>query len=171
MKNEAQFCTVVKNSMIAGFKIPDASGEFTSTSIRCYDGLGLLDINTELIFCPWEAKYLKSLGAFAFSRVEPHQDFYLSEHGKAKSIFPLLIVGIDCGRADKRVFIFDYLDCGHDLYQNRCSIHKKYLEKLPYNKITKGVFKFDNIIHKEDIVKAYDVSTFDEAILSSSNRR
>lgn len=149
--------------MVTGFKIPDASGQFTSTSIRCYDGLGCLKRDDELIFCPWEAKYLKELQAFSFKRVEPHQDFYLTEHGKAKEIFPMLIVGVDAGRADKRAYVFNWNDCGHELYQANFSIHKKYLDCLPYNPIKKGLFQFEKFITKKDLELVYERS-FEELL-------
>ena len=144
--NEAQFCTIIKNSMIDGFKIPDPTGQFSSTIKRAYDGIGLLNIDNELRFCCWEAKWLKTLSAFNFSKIEPHQDYFLRAHRKAKNVLSYLIVGIDASRADKRVYIFDWDEDFGKLYQNGFSIHKKRLELLPYNKIIKSKFNFSNII-------------------------
>ncbi len=116
--------------------------------------------SNNLVFIPWEAKFIKNLSAFSFKRIETHQDYYLSEYGKALNVFPLLIVGANVSRGDNRIYIFDYNDCGHILYKNEFSIHKKYLEKLPYNEVHKGLFTFSNIITKNDFIKAYDDPNF-----------
>ena len=162
MKNEAEFCTVIKNSMVKGYKIPDESGfqYGAHTSIRCFDGIGMLDSkyfgenNNQLKFICWEAKYLKKPGAFAFSKIRPWQNEYLCAYEKADKVKSLVIVGIDYGRADKRAFVFEWNDNFSDLYNIGFSIHLKELEKLPYNKLSKGIFTFDNIITYERGAKA-----------------
>lgn len=157
MKNEAEFCTVVKNSMINGFKIPDPSDMFNATSKRCFDGIGTLMIDDKLTFVCWEAKYLKSMSAFNFNRIEEHQNYYLTEFHKAESIKSYLIVGVNCGRADIRVFVFDWNEKFSELYKNGFSIHKKYLEKMPYNKVSKGIFKFENIVKYDELISLINV--------------
>ena len=68
MKNEAEVCTIIRNSLVSGFKVPDPSGAFQSTSQRCFDGIGTIEKEDGLHFVCWEAKYLKSMSAFPFSR-------------------------------------------------------------------------------------------------------
>lgn len=163
MKNESEFCTVIKNSMVAGYKIPDESGfqYGAHTAIRCFDGIGMLPSNifggnpNNLTFTCWEAKYIKSPGAIALTRLEPHQDFYLREYRKAEGVKSLAIIGMDYGRADKRVYIFDWDENFGDLYKIHFSIHLKELDKLPYNKISKGTFSFDNIITYDMLKSIY----------------
>jgi hypothetical protein len=54
------------------------------------------------------------------------------------------------------------------LYHKGFSIHKKELEKLPYNLIKKDIFTFDNIITKETLVSIYGDSIYDESDISMS---
>lgn len=146
--NEAQFCGLIKASFPKDwiFKIPDPSGAYAMTVKRAFDGIGMIQKEDGVHFLCWEAKYLPKAGAFNFNRVEPHQDFYLREYKKAMGVISYLIVGIDFGRADKRVFIFDWDEDFGKLYAKGFSIHKKDLERLPYNKVSKGAFPLDNII-------------------------
>lgn len=151
MKNEAEFCTVVKHSLIDGFKIPDPTNAFNMTSQRAFDGIGTLMINSELRFVCWEAKFLKKPMAFNFNRIEEQQSYYLAQYSHAKSIISYVIVGVDYGRNDKRVFIFNWDDSMAELYKKGFSIHLKNLNKLPYNKISKSAFSFENIIYYKDL--------------------
>lgn len=151
MKNESEFCTVIKNSMVDGFKIPDPSGDFAMTIKRAFDGIGMLNIDDSYKFVCWEAKFLKELKAFSFKNVRDHQDYYLTSYARADNILCYLIVGIDVARNDKRAYIFDYKDIGHELYQKEISIHKADLDKIPYNSIKNGKFEFSKVIKKEDI--------------------
>ncbi len=143
MKNEAEFCTVIKHSLTTSYKICDDPNGFGSR--RCFDGIGMLSINDKLTFVCWEAKFLKTYSAFNFNRIEEHQNFYLTEYQKS-GVKSFVIVGINCGRADIRVFVFDWNEQFSELYKNGFSLHKKDLDKLPYNKVSKGAFRFDNII-------------------------
>lgn len=164
MKNEAELCTVIKKSLVDGYKIPDESGFQTGahSSIRCFDGIGMLSAdkfggsNNDLNFICWEAKFMKNPGAFSFKRLQPWQNEYLSKYAKARDVRSLVIVGVDYGRADKRVFVFRWDDNFSDLYNICFSIHLKELNKLPYNSISKGVFEFANIINYNDLVGIYD---------------
>ena len=155
MKNEAELCTIIAKSFTFGWKIPDPSGNYFQTSIRAFDGIATQMFEDGLHFVCWEAKYLKSPGAFAFTRIEPHQNEYLVEFRKAKEVKSMVLVGIDFGRSDKRVFIFDWDENFSELYKIKFSIHLKELEKLPYNKISKGTFSFDNIITYDMLKKVY----------------
>lgn len=157
MKSEADFCTVVKNSLINGFKIPDATGNFASSIQRCFDGIGMLNIDDKYFFTCWEAKFMKSMGAFSLKAVEPHQDAYLRAYAECENIQTLVILGIDIDRTDKRAYVFDWNQLS-ELYQVGFSFHKKYLMEMPYNQIKKGKFEFNNIINKETIKKVYGKS-------------
>ena len=116
----------------------------------------MLSINNKLTFVCWEAKFLKTYSAFNFNRIEEHQNFYLTEYQKS-GVKSFVIVGVNCGRADIRVFVFDWNEKFSELYKNGFSIHKKYLEKLPYNKVSKGVFKFENIIKYDELISLINV--------------
>lgn len=146
MKNEAELCTIIAKSFTFGWKIPDASGNYFQSSIRAFDGIATQMFDDGLHFVCWEAKYLKSPGAFSFKRIETHQNEFLIEFRKAKEVKSMVLVGVDYGRSDKRVFIFDWDENFSNLYKIGFSIHLKELDKLPYNKISKGTFNFDNII-------------------------
>ena len=155
--NEAQFCGIIKNSFPKDwiFKIPDPSGDFAMTVKRAFDGIGMIQKEDGIHFLCWEAKYLSKAGAFNFQRIELHQDFFLRQFRHAMGVISYVIVGIDFGRADKRVFIFDWDEDFGKLYTEGFSIHKKILEKLPYNKVTKQAFEVKNIIDYKTLMSFY----------------
>ena len=130
---------------------------FSSTSQRCFDGIGVLNIDGKYFFTCWEAKFLKSLCAFSLKMVEPHQDAYLRAYAECENIKTLVILGVDIDRNDKRAYIFDWNQLS-PLYQIGFSFHKKFLDILPYNQIKKGKFEFNNIIDKETIKNVYGKS-------------
>ena len=168
MWNEAKFCTTVVHSLVEGYKIPDESGfqYGVKSSIRCFDGIGTLKVNGELHFVCWEAKVLKQMSAFNFNKIREWQNDYLTQYSHAKSVLCYVILGVDCGRGDKRAYIFKWDDLMSQLYHKGFSVHKKELEKLPYNLIKKDVFTFDNIITKETLVSIYGESIYDESNVS-----
>lgn len=153
MKNEAEFCTcIVKslNEVGIGYKIPDPTTDFGSTSKRCFDIIGRID--NKPVYC--EAKFNKSMSAFNTNRIEPHQSFYLDEFQKVQDSLCLIALGVRVGRGDIRAYLFNWNDLS-DLYKKGFSIHAKYLEKLSYNEIHKGLFTFNNIITIDDLKKVY----------------
>lgn len=152
MRNEAELCTIIKNSLISGVKIPDPSGNYTQTSIRPFDGIGLLDTEAGPTFVCWEAKWLKEPKAFNFNKIEPHQAFYLSEYSKAANVTSLLIIGVDFSLRDKRAFVIKWSPLMKHLYDQGFSVHKDILFKLPFNVIEKGKFTFTKYI--DDLVVA-----------------
>lgn len=163
MKNEAEYCTCIVKSMNAsglGYKIPDPSGDFAFTVKRCFDIIGRLDINGESypVYC--EAKFSKDAGAFSLKRIEDHQAEYLSEFAKIANAKCYIAFGCSYKRGDVRSFIFDWKDL-KPLFERGFSIHKKYLDKLPYNKISNGAFKFENIISAKELCEAYSVESLD----------
>lgn len=158
--NEAQFCTVIKNSFPEDciYKIPDPSSLYSQTVKRIFDGIGMIEVEGTLHPLYWEAKYLKKAGAFNFKRIEPHQDKYLRLYRRIPGSVVWVVIGMDFGRADKRVFILDWDDRFGLLYEKGFSIHKKILEQLPYNKISKGVFSPDNIITYDVLQRVAGIS-------------
>lgn len=108
-------------------------------------------IDNELRFVCWEAKFLKKPMAFNFNRIEEQQSYYLAQYAHAKSIVSYVIVGVDYGRSDKRVFVFNWDDNMAALYKKGFSIHLKHLNKLPYNRVSKGAFSFENIVYYKDL--------------------
>lgn len=151
--------------MIVGYKIPDPNSSYKKAVKRPFDGIGMLTekelYNTdseEKVFVCWEAKLLKKMSAFSMKLVEPHQNDYLSAYSEAKNVQSLLIVGMDCSRTDKRVYIFDWNTIKKfNLYGKGFSIYSKYLEKLPYSEVKKDTFKFssDCIINENAFNKVY----------------
>ena len=170
MWNEARFCTIVVHSLVDGYKIPDESGfqYGAKSSIRCFDGIGMRKVNDELHFVCWEAKVLKQMSAFNFKNIREWQNDYLASYSHAKNVLCYVILGVDCGRGNKRAYIFKWDESMSQLYHKGFSIHKKELEKLPYNLIKKDVFTFDNIITKETLVSIYGDSIYDESDVSVS---
>ena len=167
MRSEAQYCTCIVKSLNSvgdlAYKIPDASGNW-ATSIRVFDIMGRKD-NKPLYL---EAKFNKDPSAFNISgRIEDHQAYYLDEFAKIPDAVCYIALGVQWKRGETRSFIFDWRDISA-LYHKGFSIHKKELEKLPYNLIKKDVFTFDNIITKETLVSIYGESIYDESNISVS---
>ena len=70
-------------------------------------------------------------------------------------VISYVILGVNAGRGDQRMYIFEWNDFMGELYKNRFSIHKDKLEKLPYNEVHKGLFNFEKIITRSDLEKIY----------------
>lgn len=164
-KLEAKFCTVIKHAMVDAYKIPDDTsymmgGHGGQTTKRPLDGIGMIDTCDGLKFCAWEAKYMPSAQALNISkRLEEHQDYYLRSWARS-GILTYLIVGVDYGRADKRVFIFDWDEKFGALYKTgKFSIHKKVLDTLPFNKVYKDTFLFENILTYDEVIKHLGIET------------
>jgi hypothetical protein len=166
MRNEAQYCTSIVKSLNAagdlGWKIPDPHGDFVS-SLRVFDIMGRKD-NKPLYI---EAKFNKDPSAFNFKRIEPHQSYYLDEFAKIPDAVCYVALGVQWKRGETRSYIFEWRDISQ-LYHKGFSIHKKELEKLPFNLIKKEVFSFDNIITKDVLISIYGESIYDESDVSMS---
>lgn len=166
MRNEAQYCTSIVKSLNSvgdlAYKIPDASGNW-ATSIRVFDIMGRKD-NKPLYL---EAKFNKDPSAFNFGRIEPHQAYYLDEFAKIPDAVCYVALGVQWKRGETRSYIFEWRDISQ-LYHKGFSIHKKELEKLPFNLIKKEVFSFDNIITKDILISIYGESIYDESDVSMS---
>ena len=153
MKKESEFCLVIVKSLDIGYKIPDPTGQFAKTIKRCFDIMGAhhFDGFKEHLHPVYiEAKFNKTLSAFNLNRIEDHQAYYLSRFNDVSGAKCFVILGVYAGRGDLRAYVFNWEDL-QPYYENGKSIYKKALEKLPYNKVHKGVFVFDKIIYKEDL--------------------
>ena len=163
MRNEAQYCTSIVKSLNAtgdlGWKIPDSSGNW-ATSIRVFDIMGRK--NNKPLYL--EAKFNKDPSAFNFNRIEEHQAYYLDEFAKIPDAYCYVALGVQWKRGETRSFIFDWRDIS-ELYHKGFSIHKKELEKLPYNLVKKDIFTFDNIITKGTLVSIYGESIYDKSVI------
>lgn len=106
-------------------------------------------------FVCWEAKWLKSMSAFPFSKIEPHQNVWLNKYNKCIGVLSYVILGVNVGRGDNRMYVFEWNDFMGQLYEHNFSIHKKELMKLPYNEVHKNLFSFDKIITKDTLEKVY----------------
>lgn len=161
--NEAQFCTIIVNSAENGtlYKIPDASGNYSATSKRCCDIIGSLYKNNKFVPVYIEAKFNKEMSAFSLKRIEDHQAAHLSEWNKIENAQCYIILGVKAKRADTRAYIFEW-SCLAPLYKNGFSIHKKYLEKLPYNKVSKQLFTWDNIINNNIMKEVYQEDIYEK---------
>lgn len=166
MKNEAEYCTCIVHSLNEiglGWKIPDPSGDFAFTIKRAFDLMGRIDKDGHSYPVYIEAKYSKDAGAFSLKRIEEHQGWYLSQFSKIDNSLCYIAFGCSYGRGDVRSFIFDWKSI-KPLFEAGFSIHKKYLDKLPYNKIKKDKFAFDNIITEKELCEVYKVNSIQEII-------
>lgn|SRR5574344_420871 len=155
MNNEAQFNTIVKNSLIEsggiGFKISDMAGSLSGgfTIQSPFDGFGILHTDKKNYNVYWESKFNKEMKSINLNRIEDHQAANLTAYNVTDSSLCLFILGVSVSRGDNRAYIF-YWNAIKKYFPNY-SIHAKELEKLPYNEIHKDVFKFTNIINEEDL--------------------
>lgn len=133
---ESSLNTIIKNSLVWASKIPDPSNEFAKTSARAFDGFGVL--NHKPLY--WEAKYLSKLQSFDLQRIADHQiDNLCAIKEQLPDSHCWVILGVDCGRADKRVYIFDDPFLIRDRRSEKQNFLKKELEALPYIKIKKNL--------------------------------
>lgn len=167
MKDEAEFNRIVANSLKAsktvindkevtgwGYKISDAAGAYLMATIKSpFDGFGILAKNGQVYNVYFESKFNKSLSAINLNRIEPHQMESLLATSITPSSLSLFCLGLNGEkRGDNRAYIFD-VSAVSELYYEGFSIHKKFLEQLPYNEIHKGIFSFDNIITRSELYK------------------
>ena len=179
--SEKEINTIVKKSFGKdgfGFKISDPpKSAATCTQKNPFDGFGVIDIDLikdynfkqqkayENKYVPlyWESKFSKELSAFALKRIEEHQAYYLNHTLKLRDTFSVVPFGVYVKRGEVRIYLFDW-EALTDLYKREFSIHKKFLEKLPYNKviIKDGTFSIDHIIIKDDLNKVYGYDIYEE---------
>jgi len=177
--NEQIINTMVKKSFALdggfGFKISDPpKSAAMNVQKNPFDGFGV--INTTLIkdetykkftsnFIPfyWEAKFMKEVSAFALKRIEIHQAYYLNNTLKLPETFSIVPLGIYAKRGEVRIYLFEW-EALSQLYENGFSIHKKFLEKLPFNKVVlkEGLFSIDHIITKKTLLDLYGYDIYME---------
>jgi|LSQA01.1.fsa_nt_gi hypothetical protein len=157
-KPEAYVNRVIKNSFsIVGYKIPDNTyaGNFSSFEIKKpFDGLGVHSFsdNPQYIYSVyWEAKYSNGLKAFNLKNsLAPHQALNLELFSKGTTSLCFVILGVNNGRKDYRLYVFDWhvvkpyyygeiIEKGKEVY----SLKQKLLEKLPYYLIDRKEDKFN----------------------------
>lgn len=95
------------------------------------------------------------MSAFNFQKIEIHQNAYLNTYNKCIGVISYVILGVNVGRGDQRMYVFEWNDFMGQLYENKFSIHKDKLEKLPYNEVHKGKFTFEKVINKDELNKVY----------------
>lgn len=167
MKDEAEFNRIVANSLKAsktiigdkevngwGYKISDAAGAYLMATIKSpFDGFGILAKDGQVFNVYFESKFNKALSAINLNRLEPHQMESLLATSITPSSLSVFCLGLNGEkRGDNRAYIFD-VSAIKELYYDGYSIHKKFLEQLPYNEIHKGIFAFDHIIQKDELYK------------------
>jgi penicillin-binding protein-related factor A (putative recombinase) len=136
---EAQFNTIIGNSLDWRHKIGDA-GRFK----KPFDGFGVF--RGKPVY--WEAKWLKTPKAFPWSRLEDHQiESLLNIQRLMPDAHCLFIIGVDYGRADKRIFIFTDMELVNRRKQIEKSILKKEFDaRTDYVKITQQLIPFGEVL-------------------------
>lgn len=161
MKNEAEFNTIVTKSLDWGFKIPDTGNSvmYAPKNRLPFDGFGA--VNGKPVY--FESKYLSTVRAFNFNRLEDHQ---IENLLKLKELMPdalvLFLICVDFGRGDKRVFFFRDMDYVNQRKMAKDSITKKeFLARRNYVKIKKGLMDFNELMecpldreHEKDLVRS-----------------
>lgn len=131
---EKDFNTIFRRSLDWGYKISDAGGQLSGQ--KPFDGFGMLD-GTPIYF---ESKFLPKPMSFNLNRIEDHQIDNLLKISKLNNdIHCVIVLCVDWGRSDKRVFIFSNME---EIFKRRVegkNFLKKELETLPYYHIKKGV--------------------------------
>ena len=151
---EKDFNTIVTRSFNDfggyGFKIPDERSTITGFhSKNPYDVFGIYKGK----FWAWESKWMNGVKAFNFSHLQDHQidsliKSYELMEGNGISVFA---IGIDFGRADKRVFIWKnemLYDIKERKNSNKSILAKEFKELDNYVKITKGLIPLEQIMEK-----------------------
>ena len=114
-----------------------------------FDGFGLYQGKS--IY--WEAKYLPKPKSFNFHRLEDHQISNLLKieilDQSRKNFVPLLLIAVNFGRADVRVFYYKNMQEIHERKLAKKNILKKEFESATnYVTIKKGLIDFDKIINE-----------------------
>jgi hypothetical protein len=147
MKSESELNTIIKNSLVFGFKIPDVASDFSITIAKAFDGFGVskdTDIKhvSTHTYVPvyWESKFANHFKSFDLSRIEQHQ---IDNLVKLKYLMPYakcwIIYGVKVARGDNRVFIFDDVEDIKLRKKEKRNFLKKELEGLFYYKVVKDL--------------------------------
>ena len=149
---ESDFNSIVTKSFNSqggySFKIPDERSTITGFhSKNPYDVFGLYKGK----FWAWESKWMNKVQSFNFSRLEDHQidnliKSYEIMEGNGVSVFA---IGVDFGRADKRVFIWGnealYIIRERKLSKKNI-LGKEFKELDNFVRITKGAVPMDDVL-------------------------
>lgn len=110
-----------------------------------FDGFGIF--NGVPVY--WESKNLKKPQSFNFKRLEDHQIFNLLEikNRLKDENHTWLLICVDFGRADKRVFLFRDMEYINKRKTEKDSILKKEFEsRRNYVKIKKQLIDFNELL-------------------------
>lgn len=146
MKNEAETCTVLKNSLISqghyAYKIPDPSSQFGATTQRPFDMFGI--IQDKPFYC--EVKYLNKLQSFNLERIEDHQIQNLVDiQRRMPNALCWIVLGVKNGRGDSRFYFFKDIFTIEQRRLNKQNFLKKELETLTYFSVRKNIIEGDFI--------------------------
>ena len=140
---EALLNTIIKNSLTWAHKISDSG---IHNKLPC-DGFGMY--NDKPLY--WEAKMLPKPRAFNFSRLEDHQLEALStiKGLGGDGVIAVLIICVNYGRGDKRVFVFTDMEEIARRKELGLSIKKKEFDNNPhYVRIERGKIDFSTLIDR-----------------------
>jgi penicillin-binding protein-related factor A (putative recombinase) len=131
---------IIGNSCDWRYKIPDAGH-----GLKPFDGIALFKGNA--IY--WEAKLLKEVKAFNFTRLEDHQIANLQQVAaqNTPNILPLFLVVVAFGRLDKRLYIFrDMQYIGERKLQKRSILKGEWEHRRNYVPVVKSLISFEELL-------------------------
>jgi len=155
MKNEAEFNGIVVKSLNQNgwaYKVPDQVSLTTGFGApKPFDIVGIYK-DSKGIGRPVyiESKFLHKVESFNFSRLEDHQIDALSkcQNLLGKNALVLLLICVDFGRAEKRVYFYKDMKEILNRKQEKRNILKKEFEAASnYTIIRKGLIDFEEIIN------------------------
>ena len=147
--NEAKLNTIIGHSMQWHFKPKDNTGQ-----LLCFDGFAIMDGKPMY----WEAKNLTKPGAFNFSRLEDHQIanlLFIQSTLKVPN-YCLILIGVDFGRADKRVYVFKdmaYIDKRKK--EKKSILKKEFAKRKNYVLVRNGLINVEemiNLSHEDEYI-------------------
>ena len=138
--NEQAFNTIIGNSLDWKHKISDGGRH----GLLPFDGVAIFDGAPVY----WEAKFLKKPQSFNFNRLEDHQIANLLEVQRLLPGSPSwFVIGVDFGRADKRVFLFRDMEYIQERKKEKRNILKKEFERRKnYVLIKKQLIDFKELL-------------------------
>jgi penicillin-binding protein-related factor A (putative recombinase) len=155
MNNEADACTIFKNSIIEAkglcWKIPDPANMFAQTSQRPFDHFGVFQGRPLYA----EAKYLSALKSFDLQRIEDHQiENLCAIKEQVFNAHCWIVLAVKVGRGDNRFYIFDDPFLIETRRKNKENFLKKELEALPYFSVKKSLIDLTNYkgVHKNGTI-------------------
>lgn len=155
MKNEAEFNGIVVKSLNQSgwaYKVPDQVSLITGFGApKPFDIVGIYkDKKGEGRPVYIESKFLPRVESFNFSRLEDHQIEALSkcQNLLGDKALVLLLICVDFGRAEKRVYFYKDMKEIGDRKRNKKNILKKEFESTNnYTTIKKGLINFEDILN------------------------